>query len=215
MEGKGGMILTVTDFGVAGPYLAQMHAAARLRAPDLPVLDLVADLPAFQPLRSAYLLAALAPEFPAGSAFCCVVDPGVGSDRQALIVQANFLREQNQPIADAPGLPVGDKLAALLLRARTAEAGRRLRHLAASADEAVEIDDATAARMLGATPVPIETYPDTVLGELALDGSVRPVRGVLPIAVRARDDAPTYGAARIMLRPEDLRHCGLDPAAFL
>jgi S-adenosylmethionine hydrolase len=89
MAGKGGMILTVTDFGVAGPYLAQMHAAALARAPDLPILDLVADLPAFQPLRSAYLLAALAPEFPAGSAFCCVVDPGVGSDRQALIVQAN------------------------------------------------------------------------------------------------------------------------------
>jgi hypothetical protein len=89
MDGKGGMILTVTDFGVAGPYLAQMHAAARLRAPDLPVLDLVADLPAFQPVRAAYLLAALAPEFPAGSAFCCVVDPGVGSDRQALIVQAH------------------------------------------------------------------------------------------------------------------------------
>ena len=89
MDGKGGMILTVTDFGVAGPYLAQMHAAARLPAPDLPVLDLMADLPAFQPARSGYLLAALAPEFPAGSAFCCVVDPGVGSERQALIVQAN------------------------------------------------------------------------------------------------------------------------------
>jgi S-adenosylmethionine hydrolase len=79
----------VTDFGIAGPYLAQMHAAARSRAPNLPILDLVADLPAFQPLRSAYLLAALSPEFPAGSAFCCVVDPGVGSDRQPLIVQAN------------------------------------------------------------------------------------------------------------------------------
>lgn len=89
MKGKGGMILTVTDFGVAGPYLAQMHAAARTRAPDLPVLDLVADLPAFQPLRSAYLLAALAPAFPPGSAFCCVVDPGVGTARRALIVQAN------------------------------------------------------------------------------------------------------------------------------
>jgi S-adenosylmethionine hydrolase len=85
---KGGMILTVTDFGAAGPYLAQMHAAALRRAPEVPVLDLVADLPAFQPLRSGYLLAALAPEFPTGSVFCCVVDPGVGSERAALIVQA-------------------------------------------------------------------------------------------------------------------------------
>ncbi|MBK1696566.1 SAM hydrolase/SAM-dependent halogenase family protein [Rhodovibrio salinarum] len=83
------MILTVTDFGVAGPYLAQMHAAARVRAPDIPVLDLVADLPSFQPVRSGYLLSALAPEFPSGSVFCCVVDPGVGSDRGALIVHAN------------------------------------------------------------------------------------------------------------------------------
>ena len=89
MEGKGGMILTVTDFGVAGPYLAQMHAAARTRAPGVPVLDLVADLPAFQPLRAGYLLAALAPEFPAGSVFCCVVDPGVGSERRAMMLRAN------------------------------------------------------------------------------------------------------------------------------
>jgi len=83
------MILTVTDFGTAGPYLAQLHAVAHTRAPSVPVFDLVADLPAFQPVRAAYLLAALAPEFPAGSVFCCVVDPGVGSERRPLLVEAN------------------------------------------------------------------------------------------------------------------------------
>lgn len=98
------MILTVTDFGIAGPYLAQMHAAALARAPEETVLDLVADLPAFQPLRSGYLLAALAPEFPPGSVFCCVVDPGVGSERGALIVQARrqwFVGPDNGLLATA------------------------------------------------------------------------------------------------------------------
>mgnify|MGYP006427382487 CR=1 FL=1 len=104
MAGKGGMILTVTDFGVGGPYLAQMHAAARTRAPDIPVLDLVADLPAFQPVRASYLLAALAPEFPAGSVFCCVVDPGVGSARRAVMLRANrrwFVGPDNGLLATA------------------------------------------------------------------------------------------------------------------
>jgi S-adenosylmethionine hydrolase len=86
--GKIGMILTVTDFGVAGPYLAQMHAAAKAEAPAADVLDLIADLPAFRPLPAGYLLAALAPAFPAGSVFVCVVDPGVGSSRGALVVCA-------------------------------------------------------------------------------------------------------------------------------
>ena len=51
------------------------------------MIDLFADAPAFDPQLSAYLLAAYAPAFPAGSVFLCVVDPGVGSARRAICVR--------------------------------------------------------------------------------------------------------------------------------
>jgi hypothetical protein len=83
------MILTVTDFGAGAPYLAQMKAAVLTRAPQAVVLDLFADLPAYRPQGAAYLLAAYAGDFPRGSVFLCVVDPGVGTDRGAVAVEAD------------------------------------------------------------------------------------------------------------------------------
>ncbi len=86
------MIATFTDFGRDGPYLGQMHAVLHRLAPGLPVVDLLADAPAFDPMASAYLLAALAPEMPAGTTLLCVVDPGVGTERRALAVEADGRR---------------------------------------------------------------------------------------------------------------------------
>lgn len=75
------MIVLFTDFGAAGPYTGQMKAAIHRDAPQTPVIDLFADAPAHDPRASAYLLAAYAGEFPAGTVFLCVVDPGVGGPR--------------------------------------------------------------------------------------------------------------------------------------
>lgn len=83
------MIVLFTDFGLSGPYTGQMKAVLAQAAPGVPVIDLFADAPAFDPQLSAYLLAAYAPAFPVGSVFVCVVDPGVGTDRRPLIVEAD------------------------------------------------------------------------------------------------------------------------------
>ncbi|QCG97569.1 hypothetical protein E6C67_27840 [Azospirillum sp. TSA2s] len=83
------MILLFTDFGLSGPYTGQMKAVLAQQAPTVPVIDLFADAPAFDPQLSAYLLAAYAPAFPAGSVFLCVVDPGVGTDRRPVMVEAD------------------------------------------------------------------------------------------------------------------------------
>ena len=83
------MILLFTDFGLSGPYTGQMKAVLAQQAPGVPVIDLFADAPAFDPQLSAYLLAAYAPAFPAGSVFLCVVDPGVGTDRLPVMVEAD------------------------------------------------------------------------------------------------------------------------------
>ncbi|PWC74602.1 SAM-dependent chlorinase/fluorinase [Azospirillum sp. TSH64] len=83
------MILLFTDFGLSGPYTGQMKAVLAQQAPGVPVIDLFADAPAFDPQLSAYLLAAYAPAFPAGSVFLSVVDPGVGTDRRPVMVEAD------------------------------------------------------------------------------------------------------------------------------
>jgi S-adenosylmethionine hydrolase len=83
------MILLFTDFGLAGPYTGQMKAVLRQRAPEIAVIDLFADAPMQNPKAAAYLLAAYAAWFPAGSVFLCVVDPGVGGERPPVMVKAD------------------------------------------------------------------------------------------------------------------------------
>ena len=83
------MIVLFTDFGLEGPYTGQMKSVLHRMAPHVPVIDLFADAPVGNPKASAYLLAAYAAWFPAGTVFLCVVDPGVGSERPAIILEAD------------------------------------------------------------------------------------------------------------------------------
>ena len=83
------MIVLCTDFGLAGPYLGQVKAVLARAAPAVPVIDLFADLPAFEPRLAAYLLAAYAAWFEPGDVILAVVDPGVGGPRGALVVEAD------------------------------------------------------------------------------------------------------------------------------
>jgi S-adenosyl-L-methionine hydrolase (adenosine-forming) len=86
------MLVLFTDFGLEGPYTGQMKAVLLGEAPGVPIVDLCADLPPFDAQGAAYLLAAYAAYFPAGAVFVCVVDPGVGSARDALVVEADGRR---------------------------------------------------------------------------------------------------------------------------
>ena len=83
------MIVLFTDFGPSGPYTGQMKAVLHREAPGVAVVDLFADAPAHDPRAAAYLLAAYAGEFPPGTVFLCVVDPGVGSARAPLVIEAD------------------------------------------------------------------------------------------------------------------------------
>jgi S-adenosyl-L-methionine hydrolase (adenosine-forming) len=83
------MILLCTDFGLAGPYVGQVKAVLARKAPGVPVIDLFADLPPFRPQLAAYLLAAYGEAFEAGDIILAVVDPGVGSARAALALEAD------------------------------------------------------------------------------------------------------------------------------
>jgi S-adenosyl-L-methionine hydrolase (adenosine-forming) len=83
------MIALFTDFGLHGPYTGQMKAVLHQMAPCVPIVDVFADAPVGNPKASAYLLAAYAPWFPVRTVFLCVVDPGVGGTRPAVILEAD------------------------------------------------------------------------------------------------------------------------------
>jgi S-adenosyl-L-methionine hydrolase (adenosine-forming) len=83
------MIVLFTDFGLSGPYTGQVKAVLHELAPGIRVVDLFADLPAAKPKPAAYLLAAYGPWFPPGIVLMAVVDPGVGSARAAVVVEAD------------------------------------------------------------------------------------------------------------------------------
>ena len=84
------MIYLFTDFGYHGPYVGELHAVLKRRLPDMSVIDLMHDAPAFNPKASSYLLAALAQRFQVGDVCLAVVDPGVGMlERRALLIEAD------------------------------------------------------------------------------------------------------------------------------
>lgn len=85
----GPMIVLFTDFGVTGPYVGQVQAVLARQAPGIPVIPLFSDAPAHDPRAAAYLLAAYVEEFPEGTVFLGVVDPGVGSARGAGFLSAS------------------------------------------------------------------------------------------------------------------------------
>lgn len=76
------IVALCTDFGGDGPYVGQMRAVLHQHAPHACVIDLFCNLPAYNTAAAAYLLPAYAGDFPEGTVFLCVVDPGVGDARR-------------------------------------------------------------------------------------------------------------------------------------
>ena len=83
-------IALFTDFGFEGPYVGQMKSVISHLAPNIPVIDLMHDVPAQDVTSAAYLLAALIHDLPVGTVFVAVVHPGVGSnDREPVVIKAD------------------------------------------------------------------------------------------------------------------------------
>lgn len=83
------MIHLFTDYGGADPYVGQVKAAIIALAPQVQVVDLLHSVPNFDIQAGAHLLAALAQQFQIGSVCLAVVDPGVGSTREAVVMLAD------------------------------------------------------------------------------------------------------------------------------
>jgi S-adenosylmethionine hydrolase len=82
-------VFLFTDFGSADLYVGQVRAAILRHAPDVTIIDLLHEAPAFNIKAGAHLLAALAAQLPAGIIVVAVVDPGVGGQRQPVALHAD------------------------------------------------------------------------------------------------------------------------------
>ena len=82
-------IFLFTDFGANDLYVGQMEAVLGERAPGAHVIHLLHEAPRFDPKASAHLLAALAKGVARDSVIVGVVDPGVGSDRGEIVMNAD------------------------------------------------------------------------------------------------------------------------------
>ncbi|MBI1195944.1 MAG: hypothetical protein GC138_08865 [Gammaproteobacteria bacterium] len=82
------MLIVMTDFGLEGPYLGQVRAVLERGAPGVPVIDLFSDLPSCNPHASSVLVARYSEAIAPPAVFLCVVDPGVGGVRRALLVKS-------------------------------------------------------------------------------------------------------------------------------
>ena len=81
-------IVFLSDFGLKDPYVAQVKGVIAKINPHVQVIDLTHDVSPQDIIQAAFILGTSYPYFPEGSIFLSVVDPGVGSDRKCIVMQA-------------------------------------------------------------------------------------------------------------------------------
>ncbi len=79
-------LVLFTDFGSNGPYVGQVKSVLHTLAPRHHVVDLLNDVPPFSAKAAGFLLAAYSHAFPVGTVFLSIIDPGVGSCREAVVL---------------------------------------------------------------------------------------------------------------------------------
>jgi S-adenosyl-L-methionine hydrolase (adenosine-forming) len=82
------VIALLTDFGTRDHYAGTMKGVALGICPDATLVDITHEVPAHDVLDGALELAAAYKYFPAGTVFLVVVDPGVGSKRRGIAMEA-------------------------------------------------------------------------------------------------------------------------------
>ncbi|MCL5878077.1 MAG: S-adenosyl-l-methionine hydroxide adenosyltransferase family protein [Candidatus Bathyarchaeota archaeon] len=81
------MITLTTDFGLKDPYMAEMKGAILTINPNATLIDITHEVEKFNIRMGAFMLASAAPYFPKGAIHVAVVDPQVGTQRRAILVQ--------------------------------------------------------------------------------------------------------------------------------
>lgn len=80
-------IVLLTDFGRKDAFSGVLKGVIASISPESKVIDLTHEVSPQDILQGVFLLSTSCSYFPRGSVFCCVVDPGVGSDRKGICIQ--------------------------------------------------------------------------------------------------------------------------------
>jgi S-adenosyl-L-methionine hydrolase (adenosine-forming) len=83
-----GVITLTTDFGSADYFVGAMKGAILSTNPDARIVDLTHEVPAQDVAGGAFTLLAAYKSFPNRTVHVAVVDPGVGSTRRGIVVEA-------------------------------------------------------------------------------------------------------------------------------
>ena len=81
-------IAMITDFGLDDPYVSIMKGIITSITPEIPLIDITHQIPLGDIQRGAFVLWQASRDFPKGTIFLCVVDPGVGTGRKAVYLKS-------------------------------------------------------------------------------------------------------------------------------
>jgi S-adenosyl-L-methionine hydrolase (adenosine-forming) len=127
-----GVITITTDFGHQGPFVATMKGRMLAHLPSARIIDVTHEVPVYWPAEAGFWLARAYSYFPSGTVHVAVVDPGVGTARDIIVVAAAghaFLAPDNGLLAPV----VARNESALVYRLDTAKAIARFKLPAPSA----------------------------------------------------------------------------------
>ncbi len=82
------IITITTDFGDRDGYVAAMKGVILSAAPEARIVDISHHIAPFDVMEAAFVLRQAAPHYPKGSIHLVVVDPGVGSPRRCVALEA-------------------------------------------------------------------------------------------------------------------------------
>jgi S-adenosyl-L-methionine hydrolase (adenosine-forming) len=82
------VVAIMTDFGLGESDIGVMKAVIIGITPDAQIIDITHDIPPQNVSLGAWVLSYGYRYYPGGTVFVCVVDPGVGSSRNAIVVHA-------------------------------------------------------------------------------------------------------------------------------
>jgi S-adenosylmethionine hydrolase len=93
-----GVVTLTTDFGLRDPFVATMKGQIYTRMPAASIIDVTHEVSVYWPAEAGFWLAHAYKYFPLGCVHIAVVDPGVGTSRRIVVVEADghvFLAPDN------------------------------------------------------------------------------------------------------------------------
>ncbi|MDE3103101.1 MAG: SAM-dependent chlorinase/fluorinase [Chloroflexota bacterium] len=82
----------LTDFGTRDHYVSSMKGVLLKAVPDVQLIDISHEIAPGDITEAGWVLNAAWRDLPEGSVVVCVVDPGVGSERRGIAIQAHGRR---------------------------------------------------------------------------------------------------------------------------